>query len=89
MKKQDFMNEVAAVIPVKWRSFGIQLNIQTGKLDDIGSKYENQEAFGKVYDLWESTMTKPVTWTTVTDILKETSLSELSLSTKLSDKYKW
>ena len=93
VKRLDFMNDVAAKIPVLWNTFGIQLKIPKGSLDYIQEIYGKHpspvEQFGKTYDLWEQTKTKSVTWKTVIDILKEPSLSQISLSEELSKKYEW
>ena len=93
VKKLDFMNDVAAKIPAMWNAFGIQLEIPKGKLDHIQVEFGRHptitEPFGKIYDLWEKEKTKPVTWKTVIDILKEASFSEIALSEELSKKYEW
>ena len=34
-KDVDLMNDVAAVIPAKWKLVGVQLKLPNGKLDEI------------------------------------------------------
>lgn len=87
------MNDVAATIPAKWRTVGIQLGLPQGTLDSIqdenaGKPQANLHSFENVFNMWKIQPDKmPVTWKTIVDALKAPSVGENNLADKLEAKY--
>lgn len=86
------MNEVAAVIPAKWRDVGIQLGLASGTLDSIqhensGKPQENQRSFEYVFYIWKQRVTRPYIWKTIVDVLRTPSVGENRLADELQAKY--
>ena len=85
------MNEVAAVIPSKWRAVGIQLGLSRGMLDAIQSDNANKpqachESFEEVFNIWKTEAVSPCTWSTIIDALKAPAVGEDGLATRLCAK---
>ena len=54
---RDLMNDVAAIIPTKWKDVGIQLKLSTRTLDEIqdqnaGKPESSTLSFGQVFIQW-------------------------------------
>ena len=91
----DFMNEVVAVIPSKWRAVGIQLGLSQGSLDGIQSNHAGkpqacQSSFEEVFSEWKKQATtttySPFTWTSVINALMTPAVGEVSLAESLQEK---
>ena len=80
----DLMNEVAAVIPSKWRAVGIQLRLSPGTLDSIQSHKPQacQDSFREVFTNWMSGGDSQYTWPTIIDALKTPAVGEVELAQK-------
>ena len=91
-KLTDLMNDVAAVIPSKWRLVGIQLELSSGTLDNIqdenaGRPDRNLHSFEQVFTEWEKLKTRPHTWDTIISALRAPAVGELKLAHKVYNKY--
>ena len=87
----DLMNDVAAVIPAKWRLVGVQLKLSSGTLDEIqaqnvGRPYECILSFEQVFVKWRSLGTSPYTWETMINALCSPAVGEVELANKLNAK---
>ena len=86
----DLMNEVAAMIPSKWRDIGLQLGLDQGVLDGIAtiSPRNTNLCYSNVFTLWENkNSTKhPYTWSTIVEVLQAPSVGEESLANKIKNK---
>lgn len=89
-KLSDLLNEVAAVIPSKWRDIGLQLGLDKGALDGIAviSPGDNNHCFANVFTQWKSqnSATHPYTWSTVLKALQTASVGEGRLSEEIEKK---
>ena len=86
------MNDVAAVIPSKWRLVGVQLKLQDGTLDEIqaqnvGRPDQCKYSFEQVFTKWRSLGTSPYTWKTMINALRSPAVGEVQMADKLSTKY--
>ena len=86
------MNDVAAVVPAKWRLVGIQLKVPQRDLDDIqsrmaGSPYSNLHAFEGALNKWSTLNPHQYTWSTIIGALETPSVGEVALAAKLRTKY--
>ena len=86
------MNDVAAVIPAKWRFVGIQLNLPNCTLDEIqaqnaGRPDQCKLSFEQVLTRWKSLGTSPYTWETMINVLHSPSVGEVRLANELKVKY--
>ena len=86
------MNDVASVIPAKWRDVGIQLGLASGTLDSIQSENAgkpdmNLRSFENVFYIWKQRATHPYTWETIFDALRAASVGENHLVEELEAKY--
>ena len=91
-KLPDLMNEIASVIPAKWRGVGIQLGLSSSTLDGIemenGSKPNScLQSFEKVFTKWEQQHPKPYTWDTIIGVLRTAAVGENVLAETLSAKH--
>ena len=90
------MNEIAAVIPSKWRAVGIQLSISKGTLDSIQNNHGWKpqtclDSFEEVFGVWKDQATtgatcSPYTWQTMIDALKTPAVGEVALADSLEQK---
>ena len=87
--QEDFLNDVAAVIPSAWYKFGLCLGIDNEKLKaiEVQKHCDQLLCFVDVYSIWRKESCKPVTWTVVVEILKGNMLKNESLARQLKRKY--
>ena len=95
---KNLMNEVAAVIPSKWKAVGYQLSISNGTLDSIqmnhaGKPQACHHSFEEVFRTWKDQATtaatcSPYTWQTIIDALKTPAVGEVALAESLEQKHK-
>ena len=90
----DLMNDIASVIPAKWRAVGIQLNLSTGELDSIqnqnaGKPESDRNSFEQVFNKWRQQCTNPdqYTWQKIVQVLKTPSVQEHALAERLNAWY--
>ena len=86
------MNEIASVIPAKWRHVGIQLGLSPGNLDNIqgqnaGKPDPNLESFEKVFTQWKLLIPSPYTWSTIISVLQTPAVGEARLADSLAMKH--
>ena len=88
------MNEIASVIPAKWRDVGIQLGVSPGTLDGIQSQNAGkppisalQHSFERVFVEWKQLAQCPYTWKTIIDVLTTPAVAENELAIILAAKY--
>ena len=91
-KLDNLMNDVAAVIPAKWRLVGVQLKLPNGTLDEIqaqnaGKPDECKLSFEQVLARWRSLGTSPYTWETMINALNSPAVGEVKLAKELNAKY--
>lgn len=90
---KDLMNEIAAVIPAKWRDVGIQLDIDPRVLDGIQSQHcrdpnSLQRCFEQVFIEWsKQASNNPYTWTHIIDILRRPAIGENALAETVNAKF--
>ena len=87
-KLLDLMNEVAAVIPSKWRDIGLQLGLSQGVLEGIAtiSPRSTNLCYSNVFTLWENQNSYPYTWSTIVEVLQAPAVGEETLATKIKSK---
>ena len=90
----DLMNDIASVIPAKWRAVGIQLNLSTGELDSIqnqnaGKPESDCNSFEQVFNKWRQQCTNPnqYRWQKIIQVLKTPSVQEHALAESLHAQY--
>ena len=86
------MDDVAAVIPAKWRLVGVQLKLPNGTLDEIqaqnaGSPDQCILSFQRVFTKWKHLGTSPYTWETMINALSSQSVGEVALANEMKEKY--
>ena len=86
------MNDVAAVVPAKWRFVGIQLKVPQRDLDDIqsqmaGKPNSNLHAFEVMLAKWSTLDPHQYTWSTIIGALETPSVGEVALAAELRTKY--
>ena len=78
---RDLMNQIAAIIPAKWRFVGIQLGLTENILDDIAvSAPFPLECFRKMLLEWKKRKPRPYTWMTIIEALETPSVGEVALA---------
>lgn len=81
------MNKIAAVIPSKYETVGIQLGLTLAELQAIRPQHpslkDHLRAFGEMFDMWRRRGSPPYTWRTLISVLKAASVGEVSLSDSL------
>ena len=90
------MNEVAAVIPSKWKAVGVQLSLSGGTLNSIQMSHgwkpiACHDSFEEVFRTWKDQATtgttcSPYTWLTMIDALKTPAVGEVALAESLEQK---
>ena len=80
------MNRVADKTRDKWKQVGIQLMIETYKLNG----YEKQstdpmECYTKVFDEWERSQKLPYTWATILNALESDAVNERATARSIRD----
>ena len=86
------MNDVAAVIPAKWRIIGIHLGIPIEILDTIqlqwaGQAHYTMTCFARVLTEWNSRRCSPYTWDTIITVVQASAVGEVALANELAAKY--
>eukprot|EP00731_Ephydatia_muelleri_P005204 Em0002g1380a len=86
------MNDVASIVPAKWRAIGIQLELPSGTLDSIQQEHArkpqaDQHSFETMLNIWKQLAKTPYTWKTIIDALKAPSVGENQLGDDLEAKY--
>ena len=76
-----FMENVATVIPKKWRRVGMTLGIRQAQLDTIEKRHLAipLECFTDVFNYWQQlsfTCQQPVGWTTLVTVLRSQRVDE-------------
>ena len=90
---KDLINDIAAVIPAKWRHVGIQLGISTGILDSIQSQNCREpnphlKSFEQMFVEWSKQDSESAyTWTYIIAILRTPAIGESNLADNLTAKY--
>ena len=89
---EGLMNDVAAVVPAKWRFVGIQLKVPQRDLDDIQSQMagrpnSNLHAFEVMLAKWSTLDPYQYTWSTIIGALETPSVGEVALAAELRTKY--
>ena len=90
---KDLMNDIAAVIPAKWRDVGIQLDLPIGLLDSIQSQNSREpspqlKSFEQVFVEWSKQDSETTyTWTHIIAILRKSAVGENNLADNLTAKY--
>ena len=87
----DLMNDVAAVIPAKWRLVGVQLKLPNGTLDEIQAQNAGRPdqcilSFEQVFAKWRSLGTSPYMWETMFNALRSPAVGEVTLVNELNTK---
>ena len=87
------MDEIAGVIPAKWRRVGVQLGLSPGNLDNIqsqnvGKPDSNLESFEKMFTQWKLLISSPYTWSHIINVLQTTAVGEVQLANTLAMKHK-
>eukprot|EP00731_Ephydatia_muelleri_P015447 Em0008g1167a len=88
----DLMNDIAAVIPAKWRLVGVQLKLPNGTLDEIQAQNAGRPnqcilSFEQVFAKWRSLGTRLYTWKTMINALRSPAVGEVTLANELNAKY--
>ena len=81
------LNEVAAVIPAKWRAVGNLLKVPKGVLDGMERQYSPLDSFERVLTEWNSRRCSPYSWGTIICVLKSPAIGEVALANELAAKY--
>ena len=81
-----FIENVASVIPAKWRCFGIALELTTNKLNGIGDRYrESQDCYEAIFQEWKNSQLQ-LRWERIVDVLRTKTVNENSLADELSQR---
>ena len=88
------MNEIASVIPAKWRDVGIQLGVSSGTLDDIQSQNAGKpppmsafHSFERVFLEWKQLAQSSYMWKTIITALRTPAVGEVQLANTLAMKH--
>eukprot|EP00731_Ephydatia_muelleri_P005190 Em0002g1366a len=92
LRIRNLMNDVASIVPAKWRAIGIQLELPSGTLDSIQQEHArkpqaDQHSFETMLNIWKQLAKTPYTWKTIIDALKAPSVGENQLGDDLEAKY--
>ena len=85
----DLMNEIAAVIPHKWKDVAVQLLLPEEKIDYI-ERSNNRNAnhcYMEVFALWASGNSLPYTWETLVEILVRRAIGYPELKQRVIAKF--
>ena len=81
------MDKVAAVIPNKYETVGLQLGFTQAEIQVIRppkqSLETHQRAFREIFDVWRRHESPPYTWRTIIGVLRNASVGEPTLSKQL------
>ena len=82
-KLVDLMNKVAAKIPTKWNSVGLELGLEAADLKRIAVEVYTRDCttcYTAVFDIWRSRNTSPYTWETIISALQSPLVDEPRLA---------
>jgi len=82
------MNEVAAVIPSKWKDVGLQLKFDPSVLDgiDSNSRENTNHAYSAIIVDEQNSSIYTYTWSTVVRALQTPAVGEKKLADKINNK---
>ena len=88
----QLLNDVAEVIPAKWRPVGIQLKLSPDNLDNIQSEHgwkpnPNKHCFEQVFKEWRKKDPQSFSWTELIEALEKPAVAENDLANKLRNKH--
>ena len=84
---KDLLNKVAVRANDKWKSVGLQLDMELPELNTIEDKH-NKEAnlcYAELFRLWKNNGDPSYTWATIIDALKAPLVGEAKLATELQE----
>ena len=85
-KIKDLLNKVAARANEKWKSVGLQLDMELPELNTIEDRINQANlCYAEMFQLWKTKGDPPFTWGTIIDALKAPSVGETQLATELQD----
>ena len=87
-KMSVLANQVAAVIPSKWKKVAFQLELDIGVIKTI--EHDEHECFYRfmaVMNHWEQSPSKPFTWATLVAALQSRSVGENRLAEELRKEF--
>ena len=80
---KDLTSELYTTVASKWEIIGIQLQLNSGKLDTLKAK-DDEAALIEVLKMWLRTVDPPPTWKAIIDAVR---LFDPSLAASLTTKY--
>ena len=81
-------NQVAAVIPDKWKKVAVQLELSRGDIRAIQKdEDDSSDRFMAVMDHWKQSLSKPFTWATLVSALRSPYVNETRLADELNRKF--
>ena len=83
---KDLLNKVAVRANDKWKSVGLQLDMELPELNTV--EKQNKEAslcYAELFRLWKNNGDPPYTWDTIIDALKAPLVGEAQLATELQE----
>ena len=82
----DFIENVATVIPAKWRHVGIVLGLSTNTLNGIGDRcHESQACYEAIFQEWKNGQEQP-RWERIVEVLQTKTVNANSLAKELSQR---
>ena len=84
------MNDLASLIPNKWRRVGIQLGLTNNQLDAVAQNtLDPIDQFMKVLDWWQKleNTRRPCSWTTIVEVLRSNAVQEERMAEQLERKH--
>ena len=86
-KLADLMNEVAAVIPDRWRDVGLQLGLEQGILNGIAlnNPGNSNHCYSDVFTRWrnQNSTDYPYTWSTILQALESKAVEQNELASTI------
>ena len=84
----DFMEQVAAAIPSRWKAFATQLCLTPADIETIETDHaKSDDRFIAVFCMWTRNWTRlPISWDTILCVLRSHHLNELAVAEALE---KW
>ena len=91
LNTKNFINEVAAKVPAKWRIIGLQLDLLESELDNIesetaGKPNRNMLAFQQVLEKWKALKRTPYAWSVIIESLKSPAVEEHHIADEIRTK---
>ena len=85
---RDLLDALQHKVACKWKTLGIFLKIQTGRLDNIEAKHHDPEdCLREMLQVWLKQVHPPPTWASIINALDSDSLEEQRLVKELREKY--